>query len=62
MKSVTKRSNFFLQCLHRYYVTCIKSVPIAMHHVWLIITCVCEIWFDHSLTVFEIFQACLSAS
>ena len=24
--------------------------------------CVCEIWFDHSLTVFEIFQACLSAS
>ena len=29
---------FFLQCLHRYYVTWFKSVPIAMLHVWLIIT------------------------
>ena len=32
---------FFLQWLHRYYITCIKSVPIAMlYHVWLIITSV----------------------
>ena len=31
---------FFLQGLHRYYVTCIKSIPIAMLHVWLIITSV----------------------
>ncbi|KAK2158927.1 hypothetical protein NP493_1757g00036 [Ridgeia piscesae] len=31
---------FFLQYLHRYYVTCIKSVPIAILHVWLIITSV----------------------
>ena len=28
----------FLLCLHRYYVTCIKSVPTAWLHVWLIIT------------------------